>query len=322
MNRITLTILFSIITFSSFGQSVCEKLEELKKDCYGFKPTSLTDTQQKVKSVQLDKFWNYAQAHTEESAECLKNMIVKEENDPYFCFDASSLLLQIDKKERYLDIVLKGLQKCNLEDLQLEPFLRVSFFLGMKGKDISSLTEKLISHPNAKVFLTMHVITLSAIDASLFLYNTMTTEKAEKSLFNSILQGNATAKHNAAVVLNLISTQKGDSLLNVLTNTNQLADSTIKFIQNDRKVFINRSICNSSLSKDDVLQHLKNYPPQIGEGGFASSSDLMCAAINQLSANDVKLLRQVRQKSIRGLSDEALHEYLSLTAIIMTVRNK
>jgi hypothetical protein len=285
MNRIVIITLLALCTFTCQAQSFCEKLAQLKKECYGFKPTLLNEQEKEAKSGKLDQFWNLAKTDPDKALPCLKEMITNENNDPYFCFDASSLILSLDKKEQYLDVVLAGVKKTDLRDLQLENYLQVCYFLGRKGKDVTLPVEKLISEPHAHVYLTVHVIDLSAIDASLFLYNTMSTEAAERSLINTITNGNATGKHNAAVVLNLLSTIRGDSLLNQLIAKNQLADSTRKFILKDREAFI------------------KNTK-------------------TQLTAKDEAKVREQRQQSITAVSDESLSRYFELTGVLLTIRNK
>jgi hypothetical protein len=324
MKRIITIILVVITTISCSAQNTCEQLQALKKQYYGFTPSNFTQKEKEERSAGLDKFWEYAKANKPQSLECLKDMILAENNDPYFCFDASSLLLQMDDKQQYLDVILKGVGKCKLKDLDLEPYLKITCFLGIKGKDISTLTEKFISEPNAKVFLTEHVITLSAIDASLFIYNIMGTDKAESFLFKIIKDGNSTGKHNAAVALNLLSTNKGDSLINHLIETKQLADSTIKFILSDRKQFTGSLICNGGTDRNSILQQLKGFPgsPERVDPHVAGNDDFICSACKNLTPKDADVVRAARDKSTPGPSDEALYDYFALTKILMTVRNK
>ncbi len=317
-------ILLSFATTACSAQSFCDKLYSLKKQCYGFTPRKFTDEQMKAKSAELDKFWTLAMSDTIQSPGCLKQMILAETKDPYFCFDASSLLLRLDYKKQYLDVVAEGLKKSDLHDLQLETYLQMAFFLGANGQDIAPLTEKLISYPNAHVFLTMHVITLSAIDASLFLYNQMGTLKAESSLFNTIANGNSTGKHNAAVVLNLVSTPRGDSLINALMANKQLADSTQKFILKDREAFILKTACDSSINRDEFVYKLKSFPADNPENyrGFTDDIKQECSPFKLLKPEDTEVIRDARNRSLRGISDEALAEYFALTRILMTVRNQ
>lgn len=306
----------------SFSQTPCDSLILLKKQVYGFKPSELSDSARNLKNEDLDLFWNTAKNNLKESIPCLKSLIEKETKDLYFCWDASALLIQLDTTDKYLETVIGGLEKTNLEDLILEPYLQICFYLGHKGRDIGGLATKLISTPNAKVYLSNHVITLSAIDASIFLFNTMPTETAENVLTSAILNGNSTAKHNAAVLLNLLATDTGDSLLNSLILKKQLAQSTIQFIEKDRKTFIISP--KGSKNRSKVLEALNDVPYNMGKDffGFAGNEDLINSACKQLTKQDIIKIRSARSKSTPALSDEALYEYFALTKILMTVRDK
>jgi hypothetical protein len=129
MTRLLVIILFTIVSLNSHVQSMCEKLAAMKAQYYGFLPTSLKSKQQEAKSADLDKFWNLAKTDPDKALPCLKEIIFNENNDPYFCFDASTLILSLDKKQQYLDVVLAGVNKTDLKQLQLEIYLQACFFL-------------------------------------------------------------------------------------------------------------------------------------------------------------------------------------------------
>lgn len=314
IRNITAFLLLSILSVNTQAQDLCAKLAKLKQECYGFKPEKLSDSEREAKSAQLDKFWDLAKSDKQLSAPCLREMIIAENNDPYFCFDASSLLLSIDEGKESLEAVLAGVKKSDLRGLQFESYLQLSFYLGQKGLDVSLLAEKLISYPNAQIPLTAHAITLNAIDASLFLYNTISTEKAEQSLINTMTNGNETGRNNAAVVLNLISTNRGDSLINKLIAQKQLPDSVSKFILKDRESFAAKADCKATLSREAALQKINS------EGN--DEEDYICAASKALKSTDADAVREARFKTIRGLSDEGLGRYFRLTALLMSIRHK
>lgn len=322
MTRIITTIFFMLTSCISFGQTTCDSLNLLKKNIYGFKPSDLSDSLKELKSEELDIFWKTARNNPEDASKCLQILIENETKDSYFCFDASSLLLRLDTSSKYLPTVIAGLKKCSLDDLQLSAYLQICFYLGYKGQDIGELTTNLISIPNARIYLSNHFLTLNAIDASIFLFNVMPTATAESVLISAIQNGNPTAKHNAAVVLNLFATDGGDSFLNSLIEKKQIGDSTVQVIQKDRKTFIIKP--NGSASREKVLEALNDVPYNFEKKfyGFAGNDKLIGSACNQLNKQDIEKIRVARQKSTPGLSDEGLHEYFALTKILMTVRDK
>lgn len=322
MTQLIAIIVFILTSYISFAQRTCDSLNILKKNVYGFKPSDLSDSLRNLKSGELDIFWKTARNNPTEASNCLQGLIENETKDSYFCFDASSLLVRLDTSSKYLPTVIAGLTKCNLEDLQLSSYLKICFYLGQRGQDIGKLTTNLISIPNAKIFLSNHFLTLNAIDASIFLFNSMPTTTAESVLISAILDGTPTAKHNAAVVLNLLATDNGDSLLNSLIEKKQLGDSTVQFILRDRKAFIIKP--EGSASRAKVLEALNDVPYNFEKEfyGFAGNNNLISSACKQLKTQDVERIREARRKSTPGLSDEALHEYFALTRILMTVRDK
>jgi hypothetical protein len=322
MIKISPIILFILISYTSFSQTTCDSLNLTKKKVYGFKPSQISDSLQQLKSDEMDVFWKIARNNSTDAAPCLQSLIENEHADSYFCFDASSLLLRLDTTGKYWPTVISGLKKCDLEDLQLSSYLEICFYLGYKKQDIGELAKNLISVPNAKIFLSNHFLTLNAIYASIFLFNMMPVSTAEKVLSGTIRNGNPTAKHNAAVVLNILATDKGDSLINSLIAGKQLPDSTIKFIQNDRKNFILKP--KGFVSRSRILEALEDAPYNFEKKfyGFAGNEKLTRSACKKLGKKDVEKIRTARRKSTPGLSDEALEEYFTLTSILMTVRDK
>jgi hypothetical protein len=317
-----LVFIILLLSSISFSQTTCDSLLLLKKKVYGFRPSELTDTLKSLKNKDLDLFWKTAHNNPTVAKPCLKTLIENETIDSYFCFDASSLLVKLDSTDTYLPTVINGLKKCNLNDLQLSTYLEICFYLNYKKQDITELATKLISVPDAEIFLSNHFITLNAIDASIFLFNNMPPETAEKTLLSAISNGNSTAKHNAAILLNLLATDSGDLFLNSLIEKKQLENSTIQFIMKDRKNFTIKPKGSESRSK--ILELLNDAPYDFEKEffGFAGNDKLMGSACKQLTKQDTEKIRIARQKTTPALSDEALHEYFALTAILMTVRDK
>lgn len=321
MKKFFVLLLFHL-TISALAQSTCDSLTQLKGKIFGFSPSTLSDSLMTLKSVELDVFWRVARNNRKEAAPCLMNLIESESNDSFFCFDASALLMRVDTGAQYLPTLVKGFNKCDLKDLQLGQYLQNCFYLAYRKQDISDLTVKLLSVANARIFLPNHFITLSAIDASLFLINTMDTGSAEKMLQHAIENGNPTCRHNASVVLNLLATDVGDRFLNSLIASKALADSTVKFIEKDRKTFVITP--KGSASRGKILEGLKDVPYNFEKDffGFAGNDKLIGSACKHLTKADIEIIRDARRRSTPGLSDEALHEYFALTTILMTVRSK
>jgi len=321
-NLFVLIFFFCFASAALHAETTCQQLIRLKQTIYGFKPSELNDSLKNLKSAELDEFWSAAKAHPADAALCLKSLIENEEKDQYFCFDAASLLVRLDTTDRYLPSVIAGLKKCNLRDLQLVSYLEICCYLAFRGKDIGELAENFISTPGASVYLEQHVITLDAIDASIFMFNLMDEAVAERILTSAILHGNSIARHNASVLLNLMATDSGDRLIDSLSDQKFLADSTKRLIKEERKSLKNKSA--GTISRSKIMESLDDAPYNMEKEffGFAGNDNLIASACKVLSKNDLDKVREARKKSTPGLSDEALHEYYTLSSIIRTIRNE
>lgn len=322
MKKFFPTLFLTLLIGLGYSQSICDSIK-LKKDiAYGFAPNELSDSLKNLKSQELDNFWNFAKKNKEESALCIKKLIENEKNDSYFCFDASSLLLSLDTSKLYHSTIISALNKTNLEDIQLSSFLKISYYLAYKGQNINELTTKLISIPNARIYLSDHFITLNAIDAGIFLLNIMGEKNAEETLILAIKNGNPVAKHNAAVLLNVLSTNNGDSLIREKISSGSLPDSTINRLNKDNESLTIKK--KGTIKRNRVLEAMKDVPYNFEKEffGFSGNEDLINSACKVLTKDDLKIVRDARTRSITGLSDEALHEYFTLTAIIFTIKAK
>jgi hypothetical protein len=322
---VTRVIITCICIFTGIcvkAQTTCDSLHLIKQRVYGFKPATLTDSMREHKSQELDVFWKVARSNPSDASRCLRSFIKSESKDPFFCFDASLLLLRLDTKAQYLPTVVLGISKCDLDDIRLSSYLDLCFYLGKKGQDIGILTIKLMSYPDAQIFLPKHALTLDAIQASIFLINTMPTATAERVLISAITKGNATARHNASVILNLLATDRGDRMLKILMDNKQIEDSTINRIRLDRSRLIVTT--NGTVSRTKVLEALDDVPFNMSKSffGFAGDNELIGSACKVLTRKDIHRIRNARLKATPGLSDEALSEYFALSTILTTVRSK
>ena len=322
MIRQVLLLVSLVIYQDTIGQDLCESIAQLKTKTYGFKPAGLSQKKKEEKNKQLNAFWDKVKTEGQPGLKCLQALILAEGSDTYFCWDASALLAHLDTSGASLEIVRQGLEKADLNDLQLEPYLQLSNALALKGINIENLTAKLLSLQDARVFLTAHVITLDAMEAAIFLVNTMPTDRAEQFLINLYSKGNEAAKKNAIPLLALLSTDAGDRFIDSLRRKSELdkqVDELIAGIKQDPKT--NET---GSQGREAVLTALNDLPYNLDKNffGFAGNTDLISSALKNLGKEDIELLRLGRSKSTPSLSDEALSEYFTLSKILLYIRTK
>lgn len=323
MKSILIIVIFILNNYNVFSLNICDSLQSLKELTYGFKPSSINDSIKEQKSKEMDIFWETAKSHPADAAKCIKIMIENEKHDSFFCFDASSLLLRLDTTDKYLPTVIQGINKCELEDLQLYPYLQICIYLGKKNQDISDLVSKFLDLTEGKIFLSNHFLELGIVDASIFMLNIIPIEKAETILINKINSNNYNIKHNGIYLLNLLSSNNGDKIINDLIKNKNLNDSTIQLLnQINKKLVLDYK--EGTLNYEKVIELLDDAPFNFEKQfyGFSGNTDLINSACSKLTSKDLEKLFEARKKSTFNLSDEALYEYYALTSIIMTVKKK
>lgn len=311
MRKHFLLLAFIYVAFTSFAQSTCDSLHLFKEKLFGFSPRDLSDSSKKVKSLELDEFWNFAERNPEESFPCLKAMMESENKDLYFCFNVSLLLTKMDTKGDYLPVIMEGLKKANLNEISHLTYLTAALKLARKGMEVGELATKFISHPDPHTS-----------PASIYLYNVMPLPAAEKLLMSTIQHGTATAKHNAILFLKILATDKGDSLIEDRIINEQVPDSTyeeLEYLRNNYNL-----TCAAYMSRKKVLRYLEEIPSKVKNktSGFANNNNLVCSACTQLKYEDVEKIRAARMRSLLEPTNEALLEYYALSKVLVTVRSK
>lgn len=307
---------------SAAMDSVCAQLQKEKSDIYGFHPSQISKKEQEAKSSQMDQFWKSVKSHGPQGIDCLKQLIVVEQQDGFFAFDAASLLLSLDTSTASLEVASSGIAKVDLKDLDSSAYIRATLFLFHKEIDITSLVEHYMTAPEVKGFVPQHAMTLDRETGAIFMYGSMPSSLADQSLIRMLIS-NESATRNAAVALLPLSLTK-DSLtaLKAIDRT-ALPESIRKAIEGGLKHQRIEDTGPSKQSRAEVLKTLNRIPKFGGDfWGVAGDREFAQSAIALLQEEDLSVLREARRKSIYGLSDEALHEYFALSRILLGVINR
>jgi len=80
---------------------------------------------------------------------------------------------------------------------------------------------------------------------------------------------------------------------------------------------------SAKLSRADVIKTLNRIPNYDGDcWRVAGDKDFAQSAAAVLTTEDLPLLLEARRRAFVGLSDEALHEYMALTGILLATINR
>src|SRR5258708_269889 len=115
----------------------CSELRSMVKATYNFKPSKLTEAQRKSKSAEMDKVWNLVKGHQAGMLPCLIAEMEGPGADTWFLFDAGSLLATLDHSPRANQLILRGCELVDLDDVGLEDWVHRLTTLALQDVDIS-----------------------------------------------------------------------------------------------------------------------------------------------------------------------------------------
>src|SRR4051812_29951475 len=78
------------------NESGCGAFKAALTKTYNFTPSKLNKKQQAAKAKLMDGFWTMVKADPEHLLPCLRTALNDPKSDPWFRFDASSLLVELD----------------------------------------------------------------------------------------------------------------------------------------------------------------------------------------------------------------------------------
>lgn len=134
----------------------CVELYKLIDTTYGFKPSKLTKEERTSKSAQMDAVWEKVKADEKKLLTCLRTAISTGKGDSFFRFDASELLISLDKSDDAKKLWIQGAAGVDLTDIDAAYWMpRIAKF-GNEGLDTSAAGETWLRYSNAGYYLPQH----------------------------------------------------------------------------------------------------------------------------------------------------------------------
>ncbi|MCC6141293.1 MAG: hypothetical protein IT389_11860 [Nitrospira sp.] len=300
----------------------CAQIQQEKSRIYGFHPSRISKEEQKSRSNQMDQFWSSVKSQGQSGRECLKQLILAEQQDGFFVFDGTSLLMDMDQSPASLEVALAGLSKTNLKDIDSSGYIRMALFLFHKGLEITPLAEHYMIAQEVKGFVPQHAMRLDRETGAFFLYGSMPITTADQSLVRMLSVPELPARSTAALMLSMSMTEESYTALKSLPKT---------FLPEQIRIAIEKSTKYQSIQESgpfkmtraEVLNVLSRIPNYGGDfWGVAGDKEFTKSAVGTLAYGDLPALREARRRSLSGLSDEALHEYFALSHILLRVINR
>jgi hypothetical protein len=326
-NSLILTAI--ILLFSGAAQAqqknaVCAGFQEAVGETYNFKPAKLTDAERNAKSAAMDKVWNKVKGSPQELLPCLRDLIEARTHDAFFRFDASNLLIQLDRSAEAKKTLIKSYAEVDLADVNLRYWMPYIAVLGYEGFDTSAAGENWLKYPNPEYYLPQHAaLAVNKEIGALIIYGSMDEAIATPALARIAAQENHPGRE---IALRLLMQQATPESFRELKKLNLKGFSEAA-----------RQSVNDFLTKPNLLTPREGKPKitreqyldafhQLAAG--KSQAFLKLAAevtdgekdvIAVMKPEDIPLIRQSRRVFAASATPHAAQWYKSFTDILMAL---
>ncbi len=301
----------------------CAELEAVRRKTYGFHPSEVSAEVHKQKSGGLDEFWELVRSKGKSGSRCLAEMLQAEKNDGYFLFDGAVLLEGLDTSGLYVPVVVDSVAHSSLKEVDSASYIDFAMKLAGRGVDIGPIARNYLIAPHVDVFVPVHSLRLDRDLGALLLYGVMPASQRDVYLVAALSSKEAYARHTAAHMLSLSMTDAAFRALAALELPPDFPDVVRRDIELHRRRTTPESSSPSQYSRDEVLARLHRIPGTAEDPVYvAGDSAFARSAIATLTEADLPLLQDARRRSLGGVSDEAIYEYLAHTRILLGVINR
>jgi len=311
----------------------CAELQALKKEAYGFRPSKLSQLQQTAKEKQIDRFRKLAESQGERGVRCLRGMLKSESRDTFFLFDGASLLLHLDDSQPSLAVVSEAAGRSDLGEINTAGYVELVLELAKHGVDTGALAEKYMRYPQVDGDIPERSLTVDRATGAIFLYGSMSAERADKDLIPLLAAKEADVRGTAALQLALNMTLESYRALAGLPGIDNLPEYVQKEVVEALAYHAPAGNAIPTYSREQVLVRLHTLPRTAEQMaaelwkedpvvGIADDEPFIRSAIAVLNAADLETVREARRAALMSVSDESLNEYAAYTRVILGMINR
>lgn len=307
----------------------CADLDRDRAHTYGFSPTKLSAAERKAKSDAMDNFWKNVESAGPTGIGCLQAMLRDNPSDTFFSFDGASLLMSLDRSKDSLQLIAKSLEHTDLAEVQPASYVRTLLVLSQSGIDVGVLADKYMRYPKVDDYIPEHAMKLDRTDGAIILYGSMDPNIAEKDLERLANETVGVARSAALVALAMNATEPSFREFHNGISLDGLSPADLKGVNSILHYETPHPEAHPKLSRDAVLSKIRsivkidfNHPDDADPPYVAGDHDFETSARAVLTPDDLPLVYEARRKSVAGVSDETLDEYVSWTYTIVAIVNR
>lgn len=302
----------------------CDALHSMIRDTYTFRPSELTRDEKNAAAASMQKVWEHVQAAPETYTECLREELRADDADPWFRFDGSALLVQIDPSEASKALQTELWCEVDFAQVDLQYWLELLLVRAGEGFDVTVGAERWLAHENPHYSMPSHgLFAVRRLEGALFLFGGMDEARATPALIRIAAQEGHRGRFEAVQLLTMQATPAAWTALGAL-DTSDFPPQVASLLAQMKHVPPAPPTGESELqlSREAILSDLR---ARLGDesaerlDGRASDEDWVRSAFAVLRPEDLPLLREVRRQRARRPSDEAVYEYVKLTRVIQAL---
>ena len=308
----------------------CATLKASERQTYGFDPIPLSDSQRSAKTEEVQQFWAEAKSMGSPAVPCLRQMLASDNQDSYFLYSGSLLLLSLDSSPESLSAISAALANIDASRVDVAGYIGLLIQLARRNVDIGPLAAKYVN------YLALHgpespqgEANDKFINVAVLLYGSMPPDLAASDLEGLLKYGEANARPAAVFALALNMTEPAFREMRAGISLAGLSDEDQQVVLSVLTYTTLTAAPHTPFSRDEVLKRLDavtrgdfahidpQYPPYVsGDQAFEVSAGA------QLTPADLPRVLEARRMSIHGVTDDSLDDYLTLTKTILEVINR
>lgn len=301
----------------------CESFVAMVKKVYDFKPSKLTQAQQETKAPEMDRVWNAVKANPSKLTPCLRAALEDQNADPWFRFDGSSLLVEVDPSPSSKLLQVRCYSKVDLDDADLSVWVSTLARRGAEGFDISEAAGRWLVYPGAHYYLPQHGgYEVKTAAGALFLYGSMDESQATPVLVEIIKQKNHPQRELATALLVNEATPEAVRALKQIDQSgfSEQGQKTIRAFFGRPPLLVPRA--KPLTSREEFIKAFND----IVNGDWTKFEALVEKVpdgekdvVAVLKPEDIPLLRKVRRLEIAKANQHAIEFYMTFSQILMTL---
>jgi hypothetical protein len=285
---------------------------------YDYLPADVTQDVRDRKVKEMDRFWAFVASDLKSYLPFLRDALKDEKSNRYFLYDGSGLLVEHAKDPADWQLAADATARCRVKDVG-KGYFWFCHHLAKNGADDVAAILQMLDDPGYRVFVPQHSLLMKQAECVRLCLLVVGEERWVAPLVKRL----ATEKEPTAVatVLHCLAdavTPESDAAIRARA-ADEKADAAARATARAELARIDApaSVEGTATMTRDALAAWLRKADEAGRLPADATTDATIRDARLLvTASDVAILRSLRRKTARRVSDEALGEIDSLTELL------